>query len=288
MEYLLHIGVMLCIYGILVISTNLTVGMAGLLTLCQAAFYGIGAYFGAFFLLKLHCPFTVAAVVVMAVTGLSSLLVSFASARLKGDYFILGTLGFQMIVFTVLYNWVGVTGGPYGVEGIPGINLFGLEGIPAFFILSLSLLAAVVWAFSCLQKSPFGRLLRAVRCDELSVQALGRSTSALKAKAFFISSAFVGLAGIVYAAYVGYISPVSFSLEESIFIIAALFIGGTSDRVFGPLAGAVVVVLLPEVLRLAGLPTATAAHLRQIVYGIVLILLMFHRPQGLFGDKKSR
>lgn len=102
MEYVMHIGIMLCIYIILVLSTNLTVGMANLLTMCQAAFYGIGAYIGTYFLMQFNLPFVVIALLVMMATGLTSLLVSFASVKLKGDYFILATLGFQMIVYTIL------------------------------------------------------------------------------------------------------------------------------------------------------------------------------------------
>ncbi len=122
----MHIGVMLSIYCILVLSTNLTVGMANLLTLCQAAFYGIGAYIGAFFLMQFHLPFTVIALVVMLATGLTSLVVSFASVKLKGDYFILATLGLQMIVLTILSNWTSVTRGALGIPGIPHIRLFGV------------------------------------------------------------------------------------------------------------------------------------------------------------------
>ena len=291
MEYLLHIGIMLCIYGILVISTNLTVGMANLLALCQAAFYGIGAYVGTFLLMHLNVPFVLIAFLVMALTGLSSLVISFASARLKGDYFILGTLGFQMIVYTVLYNWEKVTRGPYGVAGIPGIKLLGIweiSGTYAYFIFTVSLLVLVLWVFKRIQGSPYGRLLRAIRTDELSVQALGRDTTVVKARAFFISSAFAGLAGIVHASYVGYISPASFTLDDSIFIITALFIGGIGSGVLGPLSGAAVVVILPELLRLVGLPDSVAADLRQIIYGLVLIILMFYRPQGLLGDTKMR
>ena len=291
MEYLLHIGIMLCIYGILVISTNLTVGMANLLTLCQASFYGIGAYFGTFLLMHLNIPFILIALIVMALTGLSSLVISFASARLKGDYFILGTLGFQMIVYTILYNWEKVTLGPYGIAGIPCIKLLGIwqiSGIYAYFIFSVVLLVLVLWIFKRIQGSPYGRLLRAIRTDELLVQALGRNTTAVKARAFFISSAFAGLAGIVYASYVGYISPASFTLDDSIFIITALFIGGIGSGVFGPLSGAAVVVILPELLRFVGLPDPVAANLRQIIYGLVLIILMFYRPQGLLGDAKMK
>lgn len=291
MEYLLHIGIMLCIYIILVLSTNLTVGMANLLTLCQAAFYGIGAYIGTYFLMQFNLPFVLIALIVMLATGLTSLIISYASVKLKGDYFILGTLGFQMIVYTILYNWVNVTRGPYGIPGIPSIKLFGvwsLTGIYAYFFLAVILAVVVALIFSRLQHSPYGRMLKAIRTDELSAQSLGRNTTQLKAWAFFISAAFAGVAGLVYASYVSYIDPTSFTLDESIFIITALFIGGIGSRVWGPIAGAAVVVILPELLRFIGLPNAVAANLRQVIYGLVLIVLMFVRPQGLLGDAKLK
>lgn len=291
MEYLLHIGIMLCIYIILVLSTNLTVGMANLLTMCQAAFYGIGAYIGTYFLMQFNMPFILVALLVMLATGLTSLLVSYASVKLKGDYFILGTLGFQMIVYTILYNWISVTRGPYGIPGIPSIKLFGLwslNGIYAYFFLALVLAIGVALVFSRLQHSPYGRMLKAIRTDELSAKALGRNTVRLKAWAFFISAAFAGVAGLVYASYVSYIDPTSFTLDESIFIITALFIGGIGSRVWGPVVGAAVVVILPELLRFVGLPDAVAANLRQVIYGLVLIVLMFVRPQGLLGDAKLK
>ena len=291
MEYLLHIGIMLCIYIILVLSTNLTVGMANLLTMCQAAFYGIGAYIGTFFLMQFNLPFVVIALLVMLATGLTSLLVSYASVKLKGDYFILATLGFQMIVYTILYNWVSVTRGPYGIPGIPSIKLLGLwslDGIYAYFFLALVLTVIVALIFDRVQHSPYGRMLKAIRTDELSSQALGRNTVKLKAWAFFISAAFAGVAGLIYASYMSYIDPTSFTLDESIFIITALFIGGIGSRVWGPVLGAAVVVILPELLRFVGLPDAVAANLRQVIYGIVLIVLMFVRPQGLLGDAKLK
>jgi len=291
MEYLLHIGIMLCIYIILVLSTNLTVGMANLLTMCQAAFYGVGAYIGTYFLMHFNLPFVLIALIVMFATGLTSLVISYASVKLKGDYFILGTLGFQMIVYTILYNWVNVTRGPYGIPGIPSIKLFGVwsvTGIYAYFFFALVLAVSVALIFNQLQRSPYGRMLKAIRTDELSAQALGRNTVQLKAWAFFISAAFAGVAGLVYASYVSYIDPTSFTLDESIFIITALFIGGIGSRVWGPIVGAAVVVILPELLRFVGLPDAVAANLRQVIYGLALVVLMFLRPQGLLGDAKLK
>ena len=125
MEYSLHVIYLLCIYIMLVLSANLTTGMANLLTMCQAAFYGIGAYVGTYFLFQYNFSFIIIALVVMFVTGLSSLIVSYASVKLKGDYFVLATMGFQLIVYTILYNWTEVTNGTYGIAGIPGFNLFG-------------------------------------------------------------------------------------------------------------------------------------------------------------------
>ena len=285
MEYLLHIIIMVNIYVLLVLSANLPVGLANLLSICQAAFYGIGAYFSAYFLMQFQLPFVVVALIVMALTGVCSLVVSFASVKLKGDYFVLATLAFQMIVFTILYNWTSVTRGPFGIPGIPSVKLLGfwnISGVYGYFILTTIVSLIVILVFKNLKFSPFGRVLTAIRSDELTVSALGRSPIRFKTYAFFISAAFSGLAGLIYASYISYIDPTSFTLDESIFILTALFIGGIGN-VRGPVLGAVFVLLLPEILRFVGLPSAVAANLRQIIYGLVLVLVMYYRPQGLWG-----
>ena len=285
MEYIFHIVIMLNIYIMLVLSANLTIGLANLLTMCQAAFYGIGAYIGTFFLMQFHVPLVVIIAVVALVTGAFSLLVSYASVKLKGDFFVLATMGFQLIVYTILYNWTPVTRGPYGIPGISGIRILGIwevSGVYGYLAISIILAAATVYVFHRLHNSPYGRELRAIKADELMVQSMGRDTVAAKAWAFFISAAVAGVAGVIYASYVSYIDPTSFTLNESIFIISALFIGGIGN-VKGPIFGALFVVLLPELLRFVGLPDAIAANLRQIIYGLSLILVVYFRPQGLFG-----
>lgn len=277
---------MLNIYIVLVLSANLPIGMANLLSMCQAAFYGIGAYLSAFFLMQFDLPFVVIAAIVMFVTGLSSCVISLASVKLKGDYFILASLGFQMIIYTVLYNWTDVTRGPYGIPGIPGIKILGLwplPGIWGYFILTTLVCLAVIIVFKRIKYSPYGRVLKAMRSDELSVQALGRNVMLFKSWAFFLSAAFSALAGLFYASYVTYIDPSSFTLDESIFIVSALFIGGVGN-IKGPVLGAVFVVLLPEVLRFVGMPDTFAANMRQIIYGLALVLVMYFRPQGLWGE----
>ena len=148
----------------------------------------------------------------------------------------------------------------------------------------------MVWAilvallFNVIKRSPYGRVLKAMRRDEQAVKALGRNTVMLKVQTFFLSAAFSGLAGVIYASYVSYIDPTSFTLDESIFIITALFIGGLGN-IKGPILGAVFVIILPELLRFVGMPDAIAANMRQIIYGLALVIIMFIRPQGLLGEK---
>jgi branched-chain amino acid transport system permease protein len=125
-------------------------------------------------------------------------------------------------------------------------------------------------------------VLSAIRSNELAVLSMGRNSVKFKNWAFFISAAFSGLAGLLYASYISYIDPTSFTIDESIFILVALFIGGTGN-VKGPIAGALFVVLVPEILRFVGLPNAVEANLRQIIYGFTLVLVMNFRPQGLWG-----
>ncbi len=270
----------------LVLSANLTTGMANLLTMCQAAFYGIGAYIGTYFLFQFNISFLLIVFLVMMATGLSSLIISYASVKLKGDYFVLATMGFQLIVYTVIYNWTEVTHGTYGIAGIPGFNLaFGLvsiDGIYTNLILILLITAAIIWFLNRLKNSPYGRLLKAIRTDGTIVESFGRNTAGVKIWAFALSSAIAGLAGALYASYVGYIDPTSFPLRESIFILCALFIGGIGN-IEGPICGAAFVILLPEVLRWVGLPESMAAEIRQIIYGFALVLIMIFHPQGIKG-----
>jgi branched-chain amino acid transport system permease protein len=259
--------------------------MLNMLSLGQAAFYGIGAYLSVLALMVFNWPLLAALLFAMIGTGLLSLLISYPSMRLKGDYFVLVTLGFQLIVFTILYNWVSVTRGPYGIPGIPSPKLFGsieISGIWSFLLLSTIFVAIVIFLFYHLIHSPFGRALRGVRDDEISMLALGKNVVRLKIQAFAISSSFIAIAGFLYATYVSYIDPSSFNLDESIFILSALIVGGLGN-IRGPIIGALFVILLPEALRFLGLPDSIAANLRQIIYGLALIILMRYHPQGLAG-----
>lgn len=279
---------MFSIYAILTTSANLVVGMVNLLSIAQAAFYGIGAYITALALMILGLPLLPSILLAMFITALFGFLIGYVSLRLKGDYFVLATLGFQIIIYTVLFNWISVTKGPFGIPGIPAPEVFGIfkiSGIIGFFILSLIMLAIVLFIFYHLINSPFGRALKGVRGDEIAMLSLGRNVAKLKIQAFTIASAFSAISGFLFASYITYIDPTSFNLDESIFIVTAVLIGGTGN-IKGPIIGAAFVVVLPEILRFVSLPDSIAANLRMIIYGLILCLVMYFRPQGIAGDYK--
>lgn len=287
MDYILHILIMMCIYAILCMSANMLTGLTNLISMGYAAFYGVGAYVTALCVLYLQWTVLPTLLLILVANVLLGLLIALPSLRLKGDYFILATLGFQMIIFTVLYNWTDVTRGPYGIPGITDPVIIGslkLDNIYSFLIFGIVLCLLIGLLMYALIKSPFSRVLRALRDDEIALISLGRNVNYFKVLAFVISSAFTGLAGYLYATYISYIDPTSFTLDESIFILSALLIGGTGN-IKGSLVGAVFVVILPEILRFVGLPDSVAAPLRQILYGAILIWVMFNRKQGIAGRK---
>ena len=279
---------MINIYIILVITTNLLVGYVDLLSLGQAAFYGIGAYISAFALMKLGLPLIPTILLAMIAAGIIGLLIGVIALRLDGDYFVLATLGFQIIVYSILYNWVSVTRGPYGIPGIPSPKLCGIwqiSGLIQYLILSSILAVIVVAIFAILMYSPYGRALKATRDDQLSMLSLGKDITKLKVWTFVLASAFTAISGFIYASYISYIDPTSFNLDEAIFIVSAVLIGGTGN-IKGPIIGAIFVVIIPELLRFVGLPDSIAANMRMIIYGLTLVLLMMYRSQGIAGEYK--
>lgn len=284
MNYLIHILIMICIYAVLGQSLNLLAGYTGLLALSHAACYGIGAYVSTLMMMHAGWNFLPALSTGILAAMVLSLIVGLPSLRLKGDFFVLATLGFQMIVFSILYNWVSVTRGPYGIAGIPKPKLFGLVFRTPAAYLGLSIVTATLvfvlcWRFSI---SPFGKVLEAIREDEVATLALGKNVSAFKTQAFVIAGGMAAMAGALFAGYVTYIDPTSFTLDESIFILAIIIVGG-AGTLRGPLIGAVLLVLLPEALRFLQVPDTLAPNVRQIIYGFLLVVMMRLRPQGLAG-----
>ncbi len=169
--------------------------------------------------------------------------------------------------------------------GIPQPTIFGLQisSHVDFLIVVGAFCALTLWITSRIVRSPFGRVLKAIREDEVFAQAAGKNVAANKVLVFVIGAGMAATAGVMYAHYISFIDPTSFTVMESIFIISIVIIGGAGS-LWGPVVGAVVLVVLPELLRFIGLPSSVAANLRQIIYGGLLVAFMMWRPKGLLGE----
>jgi len=280
MNYVLHLIILIEIFAILSLSLNLVVGLNGFLSLAHAAFYGIGAYVSALLMLA-GLNFFGALLISAIVAAAFSSLISIASLRFKGDIFILVTLAFQVVFYSILYNWISVTKGPYGISGIPRPSIFG-SSLPGLALLYGILGGLVVFIMIIILKSHFALSVTSVREDVLAARALGKNVFLLRAKSIAIASAVAAIAGSMYASYLTFIDPTSFTVDESILLVSIVLVGGTGN-LKGPIVGAVVLILLPEALRFLQIPDAIGPNIRLILYGLALVVLMYLRPRGIAG-----
>lgn len=289
MNYIFHLLIYLNIYIIIAISLNLLMGYGGLFQIAHAAYFGIGAYTTALLMVKLGWGFIPAIFLSTIVAALFSLLVSFPAWRLKGDYFVMLSLSVQIAIYSMLYNWTGLTNGPFGITGIarPAILGYKFDTIYSIFFLSALFVIICGTIMFILLRSPWGRALKAMRDDELAARGLGKNTRLLKLQAFLIACSMVAVAGGLYATYVSYIDPTSFTLDESILMISMVIIGGTGNFK-GPVVGAFILIAIPEILRFLHIPDAIAANVRLLAYGLLLIVIVHLRPQGLAGEYRFK
>lgn len=255
MTYFSHILVIIGIYLPLAYSLNLVLGFGGLISFCHAAFYGLGAYVYALLVMKSPLPVMLALIASVGLTATIAALIGLVALRFRSDLFLFVTLAFQMIVFIVLYNWVGLTGGPYGIAGIPRPALLGFTMTSnwGFVALAVAMNAVLLPLLFRLYGSHFGLILKSVRENEVAAESLGINSKSVLLKAFVIAASIAALPGAFYASYVTFIDPTSFALNESIYLVSMLLLGGSGNRL-GPLIGVVGMTLLPELLRFLGLP----------------------------------
>ncbi len=284
--YILGILVTITIFALMAISLDLLVGYTGLFTIAQAAMFGSGAYASAIVSLETGLGFWGGAVAGIAVGAAVASLASIPSLRVSGDYLVLASFGVQVVFHGLFLNLDGVTGGPAGLRGIPRPSLFGwsIDSPAEYLALYLAIAVVIVAVLRRLLASSFGLLLQAVREDELVPQALGKDVLRLKIKIFVLSGAIAGLSGSMYAHYITFVSPESFDVHASIFVLAMVLVGGMGTT-WGAILGAAILILLPEVLRFLPLPTMSMGPIRQIIYGLILIMVCFLRPRGLIGGR---
>lgn len=281
MEYILHILIMILLYVMLSQSLTLTAGYSGLISLAHAGFYGIGAYTSAILSVNYGFPFLATLPLAMLISGIIAIIVSVIALRTVDDYFIIITLGIQVVAFSIMNNWMDLTNGPLGIPGIPAISILGFEFSSkiSFLILTLILTALAFYILRNITKSPFGRIMIALSEDEIFTKSLGKKVYQAKVISFTIGAMFAAIPGALYAHYISYIDPTSFTVDESIFILSIVIIGGMRN-LWGSAIAAAVLVILPEALRFIGMPSNIAANMRQIIYGLALVLMMFKYSKG--------
>jgi len=317
MKYLFHILILINIYILVSISLNLIVGYCGFLSLAHAGYFAIGSYSYAILSLNSLNAFNtsiplmlfvfVAIGVGILITVFLSLLLFLPSLKFKGDLFVIVTLALQALIFSILSNWStpgaelgswkNLTNGMQGISGIP--KLIVLEGsselikIQLFFLtLAITLIFLIVyWLFlrsrsSHFQTTPLGRLLKSIRDDSLAVRGLGKVIWHQKFWAFSFSCILASLAGAMYAFSNGSIDPKLASIDHAIFMLSMVIIGG-SGNVLGPVVGAVLLVMLQQFLTFIPLPF-DPYNAQLLLYGLLMVLILHFRPQGLVGEYRIR
>ena len=281
--YLIHLIILIGIYLILAISLQLAMGFGGLLNLGHIAFYCIGAYVSALLALA-GWPFWICFLAAGIIAMIFGFFLSIPTNKLKGDYLALATLGFSFVIYAVALNWTELTRGPLGLPGIPKPVLFGISFLDNFSFLVLTLVIALISYFVVkkIVSSPFGKALEATRDDELATRTLGKNTFKLKSIALAISAFFAGIAGSLYAHYITFIDPSSFTLLQLIPVLCIVIIGGLAS-LKGTAIATIILVLLPEPLRFIGFPSSIVGPARQIIYALILLLILIYRPKGFFG-----
>lgn len=276
--YYIGIAIMALVYSILTLSLNLITGFLGITSLGQAAFFGIGAYSAAILSTRFGISFIGSLLAAFIISGIFGILLGLPTLRIKGRYLAIVTLGFSEIIRMIELNWMGLTRGPQGISGIPGIKILGLEfnDYKIKYYVGILLLVLVLIAIVFLINSSHGRAIRAIKDDELAAETMGVNVYKYKVIIFGLSSAIAGIAGSYYAHYMSFIDPNAFNFEQSILILSMAILGGMGSLP-GSIIGAITLSVLPEVLRFM-------ADYRQIIYGVILVIIVIFRPSGIMGD----
>jgi branched-chain amino acid transport system permease protein len=280
--YYIHLMILALIWIVLAQGQNLTQGFVGYVSIAQAGFMGIGAYISTLLTMNYGLSVWTTLLIAPLLTGFMAIIAGYPSLRVKGHYFSIVTLAYNMVIFIVLMTFRALTGGEAGIPDVPRPNeltlfgyVFNFEGRSNLNFYALALSAAVLSTVCCalVLHSRVGRVMLAIRQNEDLAEAMGVVTSRYKLFAFVLSSIFAGLAGTLYAHYIGFLNPEPFGVDQSLNIILAVILGG-SGTLTGPIIGAISVTFLPELLRFAD-------SFRLITYGLILVIATIFLPKGL-------
>jgi branched-chain amino acid transport system permease protein len=280
--YLANLATLVAIFGILAATLNFVVGFAGIFSVAHAVFFGLGAYAGAQVALMLLPDALLACLVAAIVAGGLSLCLALPALRVRGEYFVAASLGLQMMATTLFSEAKAFTGGIGGLVAIPRPTVAGVE--VGVLPLALVALALILFLTAKLQRGAFGRTLQSIRDAESAAEALGKNVAAAKTLAVAFACAGAGIGGALFALHLSFVNVESFTMDQSVLVMAMVIIGGTGT-LWGPLLGAVLLLSLPSGLAfLPFIPATEVGAVQQIIYGLAMTLLMIFRPAGLVGD----
>jgi len=294
-SYLLSIVATAGIYALLALGLNVIWGMAGMINLGLAGFFALGAYGSALITTALGAPIAVGVMVGFVVAATAGALLTLTTLRLRGDYLAIVSLGFAEVVRLIASNEIWLTNGTDGISGIPGPwrgELTPLQFNLLFCVIALGAVVVALLLTHRLRNSPFGRVLRGIRDDDVVVRVAGKSVNRFKVQAFAIGGGLMGVAGALYGHYTSFVAPDIFRPLITIYIFLALTAGGTGNNL-GAVVGAFVVLVILESTRFVAdlapwLGGAQVAAVREIAIALVLILVLRFKPSGLLPERLPR
>lgn len=276
------------IYALMAIGQNLITGYTGLLSLCQAGFFAIGSYATAILTTSAGWSFWATLPVAAIVAAMFGVLIGLPTLRLKGDYLAIATLGFGEIVRNILNNWDSLTGGPMGIQRIPMATIFSYTISPykkwAFLALVIIILVIAYYLFERLGRCRMGRALQAIRDDEIAAASMGINVTKYKVWAFAIGASIAGVAGSLQAVFSLSVTPNSYTFMVSVMVLCMVVLGGMGNFK-AVILGTFIIQLISYFPQLTGLSNIIPPQFKQILFGLILVVMMIWRPQGIIGSR---
>jgi len=287
-NFILLILIYTGIYALMAIGQNLITGYVGLLSLTQAGFFAIGSYATAILSVNYGIDFWVTVPIAGVLAALFGVVIGLPTLRLSGDYLAIATLGFGEIVRNILNNWDSLTNGPMGIQRIPMIEVFGMRISPYakwgfLAIVWLFVLIAYI-LFERLANSRMGRALEAVREDEIAASSMGINTTRYKVWAFALGAGIAGVAGALQSTFILSVTPSVFTFMVSIMVLCMVVLGGMGNFA-AVILGAFLIQFISYFPQLVGLSNVIPPQFKQVLFGLILVVMMIWRPQGILGRK---
>jgi len=276
------------IYSLLSLGQNLITGYSGMLSLCQAGFFGIGSYATAILCVTAGWSFWATLPIAFLITALSGVLIGLPTLRLKGDYLCIATLGFGEIVRNIINNWDSLTNGPMGIRGIAKPTFFGATINPyhkwGFLFMIICFVAFTYFAIRRLYQSRMGRALEAIREDEIAAHSMGINVTKYKVWSFALGAGIAGIAGSLQATFMLAVNPGSYTFMVSTMVLCMVVLGGLGNTA-ASILGAFILEFVTYFPQLIGISDKIPAQARQVVFGLILVFMMIYRPQGILGPE---